>query len=237
MLEKIKNNLVSKICYLSSGCILNNDNRITKTEGNYITPPHYILDATLLGSEHVELQKLLSKSLNIPPPVTGQHNTHHGILVTDTEYIYQTFELNTFKHRISQQLDSIPINLAMLFNEQIKETNSNKEGLFYFPVYHFPDDACFVIKRSVLEQFIHTFHLQQTASSKTSTRLSTPVSRLLWLACKHNDTIGSLIEQPYKLLSVFEQWAAIDGITDRFSAETLKTALERGSLGESSTPV
>jgi hypothetical protein len=35
--------------------------------------------------------------------------------------------------------------------------------------------------------------------------------------------------QPYKLLSIFEQWASEEGITDRFSGDTLKTALERGS--------
>ncbi|MHC1473190.1 hypothetical protein ACYJ51_31065, partial [Klebsiella pneumoniae] len=38
-----------------------------------------------------------------------------------------------------------------------------------------------------------------------------------------------LISKPYKLLSIFEQWASDEGITDRLSGDTLKTALVRGS--------
>jgi quinol monooxygenase YgiN len=37
------------------------------------------------------------------------------------------------------------------------------------------------------------------------------------------------MNQPYKLLSIFEQWASEEGITDHLSGDTLKTALERGS--------
>lgn len=60
-------------------------------------------------------------------------------------------------------------------------------------------------------------------------RISTPVSRLLWLACKNNREISSLMDRPYKLLSIFEQWANMEGINERMNAETLKTALKRGS--------
>ncbi|GKV79120.1 hypothetical protein PEC106568_42930 [Pectobacterium carotovorum subsp. carotovorum] len=66
-------------------------------------------------------------------------------------------------------------------------------------------------------------------SQPSSTRISTPLSRLFWLACKNNEAISPLIRQPYKLLSIFEQWASDEGMTDRFSGDTLKTALERGS--------
>ncbi|MBI6350322.1 hypothetical protein JEP32_15465 [Proteus mirabilis] len=63
----------------------------------------------------------------------------------------------------------------------------------------------------------------------TSTRISSPLSRLFWLSCKHNEVTSPLLGKPYKLLSIFEQWASTEGITDKFSGDTLKTALERGS--------
>ena len=63
----------------------------------------------------------------------------------------------------------------------------------------------------------------------TSTRISSPLSRLFWLSCKHNEVISPLLGKPYKLLSIFEQWASDEGITDRLSGDTLKTALVRGS--------
>lgn len=104
----------------------------------------------------------------------------------------------------------------------------------YFPVYTLPPDACLVIRYSELEKIINTPVKNKTITS-SSTRISTPLSRMFWLACKHNDTISPLIKQPYKLLSIFEQWASAEGITDRLSGDTLKTALERDSPS-STTP-
>ncbi|MEG2268621.1 MAG: AlpA family transcriptional regulator [Acinetobacter sp.] len=60
--------------------------------------------------------------------------------------------------------------------------------------------------------------------------MTTPLSRLFWLACKHNDTISPLLNQPYKLLSIFEQWASDDGIGEKLDAETLKNALKRSQI-------
>lgn len=99
----------------------------------------------------------------------------------------------------------------------------------YFPVYHLPDDACFVIRRNILEKFIKKYSPAMTTQETTQTRISTSVSRLLWLTCKNNDSISPLMEHPYKLLSIFEQWATTEGICAQLSGETLKTALERGS--------
>ncbi|EFC1967425.1 hypothetical protein FBQ04_21405, partial [Escherichia coli] len=76
--------------------------------------------------------------------------------------------------------------------------------------------------------------LKNSTSTPSTNRLSTPLSRFFWLACKHNEAISPLIRKPYKLLSIFEQWASDDGITDRLSGDTLKNALERGSPSSTS---
>lgn len=60
--------------------------------------------------------------------------------------------------------------------------------------------------------------------------MTTPLSRLFWPACKHNDTISPLLNQPYKLLSIFEQWASDDGIGEKLDAETLKNVLKRSQI-------
>ena len=98
----------------------------------------------------------------------------------------------------------------------------------YFPAHVLPRDACFVIRKSELDKLINIV-TNNKMDPLSSTRISTPLSRLFWLACKNNESIRPLIRQPYKLLSIFEQWASAEGMTDRFSGDTLKTALERGS--------
>jgi hypothetical protein len=105
------------------------------------------------------------------------------------------------------------------------EENAHKE---YFPIHELPKDACIVIRHSELKKLIN-IPADKKLLSSSSTRISTPLSRLFWLACKYNEAISPLITQPYKLLSIFEQWASEEGITDRFSGDTIKHALERGS--------
>lgn len=162
--------------------------------------------------------------------MTGLYNIHHGVLVKDENYTYQVYELSSWKNRISKKLQKFPIETAIELHEQIKNSNALKSGMNYFPVYHFPDDAWFVIKLSALDNFINTIYpSSHTEPSKISSRITTPLSRLLWLACRHNQDISSLIEQPYKLISIFEEWAKSDGISERLNGDTLKTALERGS--------
>ncbi|TKV11699.1 hypothetical protein FDX19_05550 [Citrobacter sp. wls619] len=221
--------ITTHICHLSRTCILSNDFHVVKTEGDYISPSSFILDTPLQGPEYAVIQRLLARELNIPAPVTGQFNIHCGVLVQDSEKVlYQVFESSTIQQRISRQLQHLPVNVATHFHEELCKAEIKNETA-HFPVYHFPDDACFVIKYEELERFIQDFLSQQSSPKKIKPRISTPVSRLLWLACKHNDSISQLVDHPYKLLSVFEEWADHDGITDHFSGETLKTALERGS--------
>ena len=61
-------------------------------------------------------------------------------------------------------------------------------------------------------------------------RITSALSRLLWLACKHNPQLDDeMLEHPYKLLNIFECWAREEGMHLPLSPETLKTALQRGA--------
>ncbi|EJX0633942.1 hypothetical protein ODD08_004023 [Salmonella enterica] len=224
--KEINGDTIDRLCYLCHHCFQNNDSLILHTEGNYITPSSHILDASLQGQEYAILQKLLAINLDLPPPVRGLYDIHHGVLVNDGEHIYQVFENCSWKNRISRQLKQISVETAIELHDEIKISNTLRTGLNYFPVYHFPDDACFVIRRNILEKFIEKYF---SFPATVSESISTPLSRMLWLACKHNDHISPLINHPYKLVSVFEQWAASEGITDRMSGDTLKKALKRGA--------
>ncbi|MGU9648488.1 hypothetical protein ACV3J8_14600 [Salmonella enterica] len=225
-LETISNNISYRLCYLNDCCIRYEDFRRVKTDGVLISPAYHIIDTPLTGCEYTEVQKRLANSLSLPQPVSGQHNYHYGIFVREEEDVFQVFEQCTWQERISRQLNYLPVDMAVSLREQIAEQGIPHTGIGYFPLFHFPDDAFFVVKRTHLEQFIETFF---PSPVKSQENISTPLSRLLWLACKHNDQASPLIEHPYKLVSVFEEWATSDGITDRLSGDTLKKALKRGS--------
>ncbi|MDN8600277.1 hypothetical protein Q0A17_12780 [Citrobacter sp. S2-9] len=226
VLIRSRDNIISRLCYLSPECLINSDNWLAKTEGKYIYPDEYIIDTPLIGHECIALQQRLAHSLGLPPPMTGLCNIHCGILVQDGNEIYQAVDYMSSGQRIIQQLQHLPSDKREYYQEKLSKLNVNQEQHHYFPVYHFPDDAWFVVKRTNLERFLSAF---SSPPVKPSNQISTPLSRLLWLACKHNDSISSLINHPYKLTSVFEQWAIADGITDRLSGDTLKKALQRGA--------
>lgn len=182
-----------------------------------------------MGYEQVLIQKLLAYSLRIPLPVTGAIEFNHGITVILQGEIFQLFERVTWKKRIKQQIMKLPKSIAQDVHTEIFSQRINcyleKE---YFPAHVLLRDACFVIRKSELDKLINIV-TNNKMDPLSSTRISTPLSRLFWLACKNNESIRPLIRQPYKLLSIFEQWASAEGMTDRFSGDTLKTALERGS--------
>ncbi|HFW4265906.1 TPA: hypothetical protein ACIBOF_004003 [Salmonella enterica subsp. diarizonae serovar 61:r:-] len=217
--------LLEKLCFLDSNSFINNIPFITRSEGKYITPEKSIIDTSLNGHEYVSVQHLLANSLEFPPPVTGRYSVNYGISVLICGEIFQVFEKTTWQKRISQQLMKLPESLS----QEIRKTLSvlSPQHLYtheYFPLYDLPPDACFVIRRTELEKLLKLY-----ISVPVSTRISSALARFFWLACWHNESIRSLIGHPYKLLPIFEQWARDDGITDNLSAETLKTALERGS--------
>lgn len=224
-LTTIPNSLLEKLCFLDSTSFLNKNSFITCSEGKYIIPDKSIIDTSLNGHEYVSVQHLLAHSLEFPPPVTGRYSVNYGISVLICGEIFQVFEKTTWQKRISQQLMNLPKSLAHEIRKTL--TGLSPQHLYtqeYFPLYDLPPDACFVIRRTELEKLLKLY-----ISPPVSTRISSALARLFWLACWHNESIRSLIGHPYKLLPIFEQWAREEGITDNLSAETIKAALERGS--------
>ncbi|WP_390620176.1 hypothetical protein [Yersinia rohdei] len=199
------------------------------TEGEYFYPKQRVIDTNLLGYEFFLIQRLLAHSLKIPSPVTGEKANNHGITVSFFGENFQLFEKMAWYEKVKQQAerlsgDNISDNCERMLLRSVEE-NAHKE---YFPIHELPKDACIVIRHSELKKLIN-IPADKKLLSSSSTRISTPLSRLFWLACKYNEAISPLITQPYKLLSIFEQWASEEGITDRFSGDTIKHALERGS--------
>ncbi|WP_392431318.1 hypothetical protein ACF3VQ_12775 [Yersinia sp. HM-2024] len=226
-LRPTRNSLIDRLCLLERHCFISSRNLTISTEGKYIYPLQRIIDTPLMGYEYVFVQRLLAYSLHIPPPIDGVNNMNYGISVIINGELFQVFEQKTWRERIQQQKIKLPEDIAQHIEKYISYKKRHQQR-WYFPIHNLPQDACFVIQHSELEKLINIFLKNKTAPA-TSTRISTPLSRMFWLACKNNETISPLIKQPYKLLSIFEQWASEEGITERFSGDTLKTALERGS--------
>lgn len=228
-LHHVRNSSIHRLCLVDNKCFLNGNSLIVSTEGEYISPAERIIDTDLTGYEYIEVQRLLSHSLNIPLPVKGANDINYGISVIYLGEIFQIFEKITWEERIKNQTMRLPNNITQHLNENFLSKYIDdicyKE---YFPVYDLPPDACFVIRHAELDKLVNILNKNKNLLTY-SPRISTPLSRLFWLACKYNGTISPLITQPYKLLSIFEQWASEEGITDRLSGDTLKTALKRGS--------
>lgn len=228
-LHSIGDELINRLCLLDKSSIMNAQDLVTSTEGNFITPEKQVIDTKLLGYEYVLIQNLLAISLGISLPITGACNINYGLSVIMGDNLCQAFEKITWMQRIKNQLAILGIKSH---SNEIEVANSlaydKSPKSDYFPIYNLPKDACFVIRNEEIEKIIN-IKKHKPSDQSPSTRISTPVSRLLWLACKNNEAISPLIRQPYKLLSIFEQWASAEGITDRLSGDTLKAALERGS--------
>ncbi|MGK3486149.1 hypothetical protein [Klebsiella michiganensis] len=221
--------LTKRICFLDSISFLYDKNLVFSTEGNYIYPTQRIVDTPLLGNEYVAIQRLLALSLKMTPPLKGAREANYGTLIRIGDSTFQIFEKKLWQERLKEQLNRLHDNTGAsidIYKQLPKDNLLFKHA--YFPIHFLPRDASFVIRVAELEKLTKSY-LKQNPVPLPSTRISTPLSRLFWLACKHNESINSLITKPYKLLSIFEKWAKDDGITDRLSADTLKAALERGS--------
>ncbi|EBY1743347.1 hypothetical protein P7V88_003425 [Salmonella enterica] len=217
--------LIYRLCYLDTDCFINQINLTVHTEGSFILSPNSVIDTPLAGYEHVRVQSLLAKALKLPSPLRGKYNNNFGISLIISGHIFQVFEKITWKDRIHRQIIKLPLNMAKLIFEEM--TKIKLDYIYernFFPLYSLPNDACFVIRRAELEKLIMLY-----TSAPVSTRTSSALARLFWLACWRNESIRALIGRPYKLQPIFEQWAREEGITDSFSAETIKAALERGS--------
>lgn len=224
-LRQIDYPLIKRFCYLESHCFMHDLNLVAGTEGEFFLPGFNVIDTLLTGYEYVTVQRLLARKLRFPEPVKGGVYQNMGISVSIAGEIFQAFEKITWQERIKHQIDKLPSDRAEIMKAHISEMNSailhQRE---YFPLHDLPGDACFVIRRTEIEKLLTLY-----SSAPASTRMSSALARFLWLACWQNESIRSLINQPYKLVTVFEQWAVDAGITDRLSGDTLKAALERGS--------
>lgn len=235
-LMPLNNPSMARLCFLEGHCFLNNRKCILSTKGKYICSMQRIIDTSLDGYEYILAQKYLALSLNIPLPITGANDVNYGITVRLAGEIYQIFERTTWSERVKYQLSRFPSTLSHEITNQLAyEKTDRLSSKGYFPLHDLPKDACFVIRYTEFEKLIGLCN-KNVKEPTSTTRISTPLSRLFWLACKNNETIRPLIKQPYKLLSIFEQWASNDGITDRLSGDTLKSALERGSPSSTSLP-
>ncbi|WP_275166524.1 hypothetical protein [Citrobacter koseri] len=235
-LHAIDNRTLHKLCLLEKNCFMKGRYLSISTEGKYFYPGQRIIDTPLLGYEYLLVQRLLAHTLNLPLPVAGIDTTNYGLIVTLSEGVFQLFEKITWNERVQKQVAKLPEDIALDITDIISASKAHQlYRTGYFPLHDLPSDACFVIRHSELDKLMGLYTGNKAVSS-TSTRMSTPLSRLFWLACKHNEAISPLIRQPYKLLSIFEQWASDDGITDRLNGDTLKNALERGSPSSASLP-
>lgn len=228
-LHLIDNVTLQRFCLLERNCFLNGRNLIISTEDKFFHPKQWVIDTALNGYEYVLVQCLLARTLNIPLPAMGASTINYGLTVTLSDRVFQLFVKMTWQERLKKQAEKLPKNVALNIVEKVSANKTHQlYRIGYFPLHDLPTDACFVIRHSELEKFIGLY-IENKSASSTATRISTPLSRLFWLSCKHNDAISPLIQHPYKLLSIFEQWASDDGITERLSGDTLKTALKRGS--------
>ncbi|HBS6998932.1 hypothetical protein [Klebsiella aerogenes] len=220
---------------LSTSCNpIRNDYFAACTKGKLLATPCPILDTRLLGCESSLVQNLLAHSLRISPPTRDTYAFNIGILVNIGGVDFQVFKKFPSLDTKISKLKTTSTCLYNSLNSVIYPHFSEENLLAYFtPVYALPSDACFVIKHHELNKLIKILSPQQGGVS-TSSRISTPLSRMFWLACKNNAIISPLISKPYKLLSIFEQWASVEGITEHFSGDTLKNALERGAPSSAS---
>lgn len=219
-----------QFCYLEPNQFIMNKKFIYSSEKHCLFPTNHILDTSLTGYEYTLIQRLLAQSLDIPLPERCHTSDNFGITVMNNGYIYQLFEKRSFEERYQHQLLSLTPNISScLKNDTNLSTPRNLSNSALFPIYDLPKGACFVIRQSELDKFLK-LRVNNSLSPEPSARISTPLSRLFWLSCKNNDNISSLINKPYKLLPIFEQWAQDAGLTDKLSGDTLKSALERGSL-------
>ncbi|EPJ7088916.1 MULTISPECIES: hypothetical protein [Enterobacteriaceae] len=234
-LRPIQNSLIHRLCFLDRSSFIRHSSLMVSTCGKYIFPINRIIDTPLSGHESLLIQRLLARSLSLPLP--EENHVNHGISVIIAGEIFQLFEKTTWRERIKKQIMRLPKRLAptIYMHPSYKKMRRCSHNTF-FPLYYLPSDACFVIRCSELDKLMNTNRGGNiSAESPSRTRISTPLSRLFWLSCRHNDTISPLMNQPYKLLSIFEQWASEEGITDHLSGDTLKSALERGSPDRKNT--
>lgn len=228
-LTLVGSSLIERLCFLERECFLNGRELVASTGEICFFPKQQVFNTSLIGYEHFLLQRLFANSLKTHPPIRHPTFSNYGVSVECFGSIFQLVEKTTYAKRIKSKLRNIPykISLDIANSIDLAEIIGHNNSA-YFPLHTLPKDSFFVIKKDDIKIIPQLIDENSVPVSK-KTRISTPLSRLFWLACQHNELIKPLIKKPYKLLNVFEQWAFADGIKDHLSGDTLKNALERGS--------
>ena len=189
-------------------------------------------DLPLLGLERLLLHQRLAQTLNCPCPKDTHCCNQIGIAICDEKgQYYQLCNRKSLREILLELLSTngkIPEELHALIARLYGNGCDKLQPRLNLPVCYLPDalppDALLVIRREHLENFL----ARHQPESKE--RITAALSRLLWLACKHNPQLDDeLLGHPYKLLNIFEYWAREEGMHQPLSGETLKTALQRGA--------
>ncbi|MDT7487260.1 hypothetical protein [Citrobacter koseri] len=219
-----------RLCLLDKNGFLNGRNLAMSTEGTILYTERKVLDTSLTGHEYVHVQELLASALGFSLPEVRTTDINYGITVMHNNELCLLFEYITWQEKIDQQLAELSAQIRACANQKrshfISHHDECQKG--FFPVHHLPKDAHFVLRYTELEK-LYNMSIDTSQEHPSVSRMSSPLTRLFWLSCWNNETIRPLINHPYKLLSIFEQWATEAGISDSLSGDTLKSALKRGS--------
>lgn len=192
----------------------------------------HLWNLPLIGLERLLLHQQLAKTLNRPCPNDTHCCNQIGIVVCDeNDRYYQLCRRKSLRKLLIELLatqNSLQEELHQLVGQLYGNGRDNLKSRLTLSVCYLqdtlPPDALFVIRRTHLEACL-TRHQPESKE-----RITSALSRLLWLACKHNPQLeDEMLEHPYKLLNIFECWAREDGMHLPLSPETLKTALQRGA--------
>lgn len=229
----------AKIPFLYPQCSKPGNRRITANTPPFRRDPSLRLSTTqlwdlpMLGLERLLLHHQLAQALEHPQPEETWCCNQAGIVVRDEQgQLYQLCRRKPVRELLMELLGvngKLPEELHLLISQLYCHARGELQSRLQLPICYLPDtlpaDAILVIRRIHLEAFL-TRHQPETRE-----RITAALSRLLWLACKHNPQLNEeLLEHPYKLLTVFESWAQEEGLNiPPLNGETLKNALRRGA--------
>lgn len=140
-LDSIQENIIEKITQLSDTCIYNGKSKIIKTEGDYISPEHHIIDTPLIGHEYIVLQRLLAHSLKIPKPISGGRvriqqtgiNGEHHHFINTLRQTTQRFQRTSCPNRLKGS------NQCMCFQFSYRRLSDCRKNI---PLHRTPDIIC-----------------------------------------------------------------------------------------------
>ncbi|EDW2793158.1 hypothetical protein H3N91_003534 [Salmonella enterica] len=189
-------------------------------------------DLPLIGLERLLIQQKMAHSLVCPCPQRGHCCREAGIVVHNPEgRYYQLCERKPLREialELIEQRGKLPTPfhqfMARLYRRHPASLPARLRMPFCYPSASLPEDTLLVIRKTQLEAFLKQ-HLPEGKP-----RVTTALSRLLWLACKKNPQLDDeLLAHPYKLLNIFESWAQEEGLRVSLNGDTLKSALSRGA--------